>query len=133
MRLADIWGELFDIPPERWNVELIAWFLRAAYGQGYCDALREPDAGELCRELGYRMPSEAGPASRRGVPAFEGRYRDPATFTTPSGTSWPGVRGNRAASALACRRTPSTTRRLAQAKPAWAAPPRSRQCAHPAP
>jgi hypothetical protein len=59
MRLADIWGELFDIPPERWNVELIAWFLRAAYGQGYCDALREPDAGELCRELGYRLPSEA--------------------------------------------------------------------------
>jgi hypothetical protein len=59
LRLADIWSELFEVPPEKWDVELIGWFLRAAYGQGYCDALREPDAGELCRELGYPVPSKA--------------------------------------------------------------------------
>jgi hypothetical protein len=59
LRLADIWSELFEVPAERWDVELIGWFLRAAYGQGYCDALKEPDAGSLCRELGYRLPRPA--------------------------------------------------------------------------
>ncbi|HYZ79632.1 MAG TPA: hypothetical protein VE571_00105 [Solirubrobacteraceae bacterium] len=56
LRLAEIWSQLLETPPERWDVELVAWFLRAAYGQGYCDALREPDAGALCKELGYRVP-----------------------------------------------------------------------------
>ena len=38
LRLASIWSELFEVPPEQWNHDLIGWFLRAAYGQGYCDA-----------------------------------------------------------------------------------------------
>ena len=59
LRLADIWAQLLEIPPDKWDVDLVAWFLRAAYGQGYCDALREPDAGQLCKELGYRIPSKA--------------------------------------------------------------------------
>ena len=59
LRLADIWTALFEVPPEKWDVELIGWFLRAAYGQGYCDALREPEGGALCRELGYRIPQRA--------------------------------------------------------------------------
>ena len=54
-RLAEVWAELFQVPPEKWDHELIGWFLRAAYGQGYCDALREP-GGTLCGELGYRRP-----------------------------------------------------------------------------
>jgi hypothetical protein len=66
LRLADIWGELFEVPPEKWDVELIGWFLRAAYGQGYCDALREPDAGSLCRELGYRLPERFSAESGSG-------------------------------------------------------------------
>ena len=52
-RLTEIWAELFQVPRERWDHELIGWFLRAAYGQGYCDALREPAGGSLTRELGY--------------------------------------------------------------------------------
>jgi hypothetical protein len=52
LRLASIWSELFEVPPEQWTHDLIGWFLRAAYGQGYCDAMREPEAGALCRELG---------------------------------------------------------------------------------
>ena len=32
--------------------------LRAAYGQGYCDAMREPEAGALCRELGLTSQPE---------------------------------------------------------------------------
>ena len=59
LRLADIWAELFEVPADKWDVELVGWFLRAAYGQGYCDALREPDAGTLCRELGYSVPRPA--------------------------------------------------------------------------
>ena len=53
-RLTEIWAELFQVPRERWDHELIGWFLRAAYGQGYCDALREPEGGTLTRELGYQ-------------------------------------------------------------------------------
>jgi hypothetical protein len=52
-RLTEIWAELFQVPRERWDHELNGWFLRAAYGQGYCDALREPAGGSLTRELGY--------------------------------------------------------------------------------
>jgi hypothetical protein len=53
-RLTEIWAELFQVPRERWDHELIGWFLRAAYGHGYCDALREPAGGTLTRELGYQ-------------------------------------------------------------------------------
>ena len=35
------------------------WFLRAAYGQGYTDALRETRRGQLCLDLGYRVPDRA--------------------------------------------------------------------------
>jgi hypothetical protein len=51
LRIADLWCELFEIPQERWDVDLIGWFLRTAYGQGYCDALREGERGALCREI----------------------------------------------------------------------------------
>lgn len=51
LRLAELWKELFEIPQERWDVDLIGWFLRTAYGQGYCDALREGERGALCREI----------------------------------------------------------------------------------
>ena len=58
-RLAEVWAQLFEIPRERWDEDLIGWFLRAAYGQGYCDALREDESGALCRELGYAVPPAA--------------------------------------------------------------------------
>lgn len=51
LRIADLWVELFEIPPDQWDLELIGWFLRTAYGQGYRDALREPERGALCREI----------------------------------------------------------------------------------
>ena len=53
-RLTEIWAELFQVPRERWDHELIGWFLRAAYGQGYCDALREPAGG--IAHAGARLP-----------------------------------------------------------------------------
>ena len=39
LRLADLWGEACGVG--EWNLEVVAAFLRAAYGKGYCDALTE--------------------------------------------------------------------------------------------
>ncbi len=41
LRLADLWAEIFEVEPSKLDQELLGWFLRAAYGQGYTDALRE--------------------------------------------------------------------------------------------
>ena len=39
-----------------WSLEVVAAFIRAAYGKGYCDALTEESPGSLCVDHGYRMP-----------------------------------------------------------------------------
>jgi hypothetical protein len=54
LRLSDLWREAVDV--SEWNLEVVAAFIRAAYGKGYCDALTEESPGELCVEHGYRMP-----------------------------------------------------------------------------
>ena len=54
VRLADLWAEACDVG--EWNLEVVAAFMRAAYGKGYCDALTEDDPGSLCHEHGYRIP-----------------------------------------------------------------------------
>jgi hypothetical protein len=66
LRLSDLWREAVDV--SEWNLEVVAAFIRAAYGKGYCDALTEESPGELCVEHGYRMPdrraqSSVGPSS----------------------------------------------------------------------
>ena len=61
LRLADLWREADDIT--EWNLEVVAAFMRAAYGKGYCDALTEDAPGSLCDEHGY-CPGEM-PAPRR--------------------------------------------------------------------
>jgi hypothetical protein len=55
LRLADLWREAAEI--DDWNLEVVAAFIRAAYGKGYCDALTEDAPGSLCEEHGYRVPS----------------------------------------------------------------------------
>jgi hypothetical protein len=59
LRLADLWAEVFEVEQGKLDVELLAWFLRAAYGQGYTDALRESRRGQLCLDLGYTVPDPA--------------------------------------------------------------------------
>jgi hypothetical protein len=59
LRMADLWAEVFEVEPGKIDAELLGWFLRAAYGQGYTDALREARRGELCLELGYVVPESA--------------------------------------------------------------------------
>ena len=54
LRLADLWREAVDVSD--WSLEIVAAFIRAAYGKGYCDALTEESPGSLCIDHGYRMP-----------------------------------------------------------------------------
>jgi hypothetical protein len=54
LRLTDLWREAVDV--SEWSLEVVAAFIRAAYGKGYCDALTEESPGSLCVEHGYRMP-----------------------------------------------------------------------------
>ena len=39
-----------------WSLDVVAAFMRAAYGKGYCDALTEDSPGALCADHGYRVP-----------------------------------------------------------------------------
>jgi hypothetical protein len=54
LRLTDLWREAAGI--EEWSLEVVAAFMRAAYGKGYCDALTEELPGALCADHGYRVP-----------------------------------------------------------------------------
>jgi hypothetical protein len=60
LRLSDLWREAGEIT--EWNLEVVAAFMRAAYGKGYCDALTEAAPGSLCLEHGYRIPQRREPA-----------------------------------------------------------------------
>ncbi len=55
LRLSDLWREAVDV--SEWSLEVVAAFIRAAYGKGYCDALTEDEPGRLCAEHGYRLPA----------------------------------------------------------------------------
>ena len=61
LRLADLWREAAGI--SEWSLDVVAAFMRAAYGKGYCDALTEDDPGSLCADHGYRVPSRKQPES----------------------------------------------------------------------
>jgi hypothetical protein len=63
LRLTDLWREAAEI--EDWSIEVVAAFMRAAYGKGYCDALTEDAPGSLCVDHGYRVPG------RRAAPTPE--------------------------------------------------------------
>ena len=55
LRLADLWREAAGITD--WSLDVVAAFMRAAYGKGYCDALTEDAPGTLCLDHGYRVPA----------------------------------------------------------------------------
>ncbi|HEX5449094.1 MAG TPA: hypothetical protein VFW85_03460 [Gaiellaceae bacterium] len=55
LRLTDLWREAAGI--SEWSLDVVAAFMRAAYGKGYCDALTEENPGSLCAEHGYRVPA----------------------------------------------------------------------------
>ena len=80
LRLADLWREAAEVT--EWNLEVVAAFMRAAYGKGYCDALTEDDPGSLCHDHGYRIPArrETAPRSASSRATIHGvaRKRNPA-------------------------------------------------------
>jgi hypothetical protein len=53
--LADLWRVAAVIT--EWSLDVVAAFMRAAYGKGYCDALTEDAPGTLCADHGYRVPA----------------------------------------------------------------------------
>jgi hypothetical protein len=61
LRVADLWREAAEI--DDWNLEVVAAFMRAADGKGYCDALTEESPGSLCHDHGYRIPGRRDPAA----------------------------------------------------------------------
>ena len=62
LRLTDLWREAADVT--EWNLEVVAAFIRAAYGKGYCDVLTEESPGALCLDHGYRIPDRGLPVQR---------------------------------------------------------------------
>ena len=54
LRLHALWADTIDIGD--WTLDKVAKFMRAAYGQGYRDALAEAERGELCKAHGYAIP-----------------------------------------------------------------------------
>jgi hypothetical protein len=60
VRLLDLWREAASIT--EWSMDVVAAFMRAAYGKGYCDALTEEAPGSLCVDHGYRVPDRRFPA-----------------------------------------------------------------------
>jgi len=62
LRLADLWREATEVG--EWSLEVMAAFIRAAYGKGYCDALTEDAPGSLCHDHVYRIPGRREPAPR---------------------------------------------------------------------
>ena len=61
LRLADVWGFAFEMEESQaedsWTLETVGILLRAAYGQGYEDALTEPVVGQLHRDHGLNVPT----------------------------------------------------------------------------
>jgi hypothetical protein len=78
LRLADLWREAIDVSD--WSLEVVAAFIRAAYGKGYCDALTEESPGSLCVDHGYRMPDRryAESDGDQGFGEQDRAERDPA-------------------------------------------------------
>ena len=75
LRLTDLWREAGEVA--EWNLEVVAAFMRAAYGKGYCDALTEDEPGSLCHDHGYRIPGAARDCAsnrlaRARVPVWQG-------------------------------------------------------------
>jgi hypothetical protein len=57
LRLVELWREATGI--DEWTLEIVAAFMRAAYGRGYVDALTEEKPATLCLAHGYGDPRKA--------------------------------------------------------------------------
>ena len=55
LRLTDLWREAADI--QEWNLDVVAAFMRAAYGKGYCDALTEESPARSATTTATAFPA----------------------------------------------------------------------------
>jgi hypothetical protein len=55
LRILGVWEELNQLS-EPFSEGIVAASIRAAYGKGYCDALREPLRGQMCHDHGLPVP-----------------------------------------------------------------------------
>ena len=62
LRLTDLWREAGEVA--EWNLEVVAAFMRAAYGKGYCDALTEDDPARSATTTGTGFPARREAAPR---------------------------------------------------------------------
>ena len=108
LRLADLWREAVDVSD--WSLEVVAAFIRAAYGKGYCDALTEESPGSLCVEHGYRMPDRRVPPSATPRKRLRQRLLEalgPTGLDSPRGTEGEsGAARDRALGGGGARRLP---------------------------
>ena len=63
LRIADLWAEIIEV--DEWSVDVVVALMRAAYGNGYCDALTEEEPGMLCRDHGDVVSVHEPAASAR--------------------------------------------------------------------
>ena len=61
MRMRELWLDALEV--SEWSPAVLGPFLRRAYGQGYCDALREDTPGKLCLDNGYAVPERGSSTS----------------------------------------------------------------------
>ncbi len=111
LRLADLWREAAGIT--EWSLDVVAAFMRAAYGKGYCDALTEDAPGSLCADHGYRVPARKHDRARVDAlgPARPSATLPPCQRAALRGSSSPSR--SRACSPSSCstRPSPATRRR----------------------
>ncbi len=48
LRMAALWADVLEV--DEWTDDVVLALMRAAYGQGYADALNEERPGALCRD-----------------------------------------------------------------------------------
>ena len=93
LRLADLWREAAGITD--WSLDVVAAFMRAAYGKGYCDALTEDSPGAPFHihfsDIQYANRNETkhlpyGEGTLRAEPLREAlaRFERPATVISES-------------------------------------------------
>lgn len=54
-RLAGLWEDLAGVEPP-YDLNLIVRYMRAAYGLGYADAMRDPEPERFFHDNGYHCP-----------------------------------------------------------------------------
>ena len=67
LRLADLWREAADVSD--WSLEIVAAFIRAAYGKGYCDALTEESRARSASTTATACRTGASPSGTRAEKA----------------------------------------------------------------